>query len=116
MRHQSKKITLDRKTAARRSLLANLSESLILYEKVKTTRAKAKALQSLVERLISKAKTKTLANRRAVQRVLYTENAVKKLWEVVGPKYADRKGGYTRIVMLKNRQGDNAEEVIIELV
>lgn len=116
MRHQKNKVTLDRKTAARRSLLANLAESLVLYEKIKTTRAKAKAARSLVERLITKAKTPTLAARRELMKTLYTENAIKKLMEVIGPRYKDRNGGYTRIVLLKNRKGDGAEEVIVELV
>lgn len=116
MRHQKNKITLDRKTAGRRSLLANLAESLILYEKIKTTKAKAKALRSFVERLITKSKTQTLAARRELMKTLYTANAIKKLMENVGPRYKERPGGYTRIVMLKNRKGDGAEEVIIELV
>lgn len=116
MRHQKNKVTLDRKTAARRSLLANLAESLILYEKIKTTSAKAKALRPFVERLITKAKAQTLAARRELMKTLYTDNAVRKLMESVGPKYKEKAGGYTRIVALKNRKGDGAEEVIIELV
>jgi|SRR3989344_3110206 len=116
MRHQKNKVTLDRKTAARRSLLANLAESLVLYEKIRTTKAKAKALRPYVERLITKAKTQTLAARRDLMKVLYTQNAVKKMMEVLGPKYKTRPGGYTRMVMLKNRKGDGAEEVIVELV
>jgi large subunit ribosomal protein L17 len=116
MRHQKNKITLDRKTAARRSLLANLAESLVLYEKIKTTKAKAKAVRSYTERLITKAKSQDLTARRELMKVLYTENAIKKLMEVLAPKYKDRKGGYTRIVLFKNRKGDGAEEVIVELV
>ena len=116
MRHKKNKVTLDRKTAARRSLLANLAESLILYEKIKTTRAKAKAVRSLTERLITKAKAQTLTARRGLMKTLYTENAIKKMMEVIGPRYKDRHGGYTRIVLLKNRKGDGAEEVIVELV
>ncbi len=116
MRHQSKKVTLDRKTAGRRSLLANLAESLILYEKVQTTKAKAKAVQSVVEKLITKAKKNTLAARRDIIKVLYTENAVKKLMEQLGPKYAERKGGYTRVTVIKNRVGDGAEVAMIELI
>ena len=116
MRHQKNKVTLDRKTAARRSLLANLAESLILYEKIKTTKAKAKALRPYVERLITRAKMQTLAARRELMKTLYTQNAIKKLMENVGPRYKERSGGFTRIVMLKNRKGDGAEEVLIELV
>lgn len=116
MRHQKKKVTLDRKTAGRRSLLANLAESLILYEKIETTKAKAKAVQSVVEKLITKAKVNSLAVRRELMRVLYTHNAIKKLLEQLGPRYLNRKGGYTRITMLKNREGDGAEIVLIEFV
>jgi len=116
MRHLMKKITLGRKTAARRSLMANLAESVILYEKVRTTKAKAKAVQSVVEKLITKAKLNTLAARRDIMKTLYTENAVKKLMEQLGKKYADRKGGFTRVTVVKNRIGDGAEEAIIEFV
>ena len=116
MRHQMKKITLGRKTVARRSLMANLAESVILYEKVRTTKAKAKAVQSVVEKLITKAKLNTLAARRDIMKTLYTENAVKKLMEQLGKKYADRKGGFTRVTVVKNRVGDGAEEAIIEFV
>ena len=116
MRHQMKKITLGRKTAGRRSLMANLAESVILYEKVRTTKAKAKAVQSVVEKLITKAKLNTLAARRDIMKTLYTENAVKKLMEQLGKKYADRKGGFTRVTVVKNRVGDGAEEAIIEFV
>lgn len=117
MRHQKKKVTLDRKSPARRSLLANLAESLILYEKIKTTKAKGKALRSVVEKLITKAKKNTLAGRRDLAKFLYTKNAVKKMMEVVGPRYVDRKGGYTRLTAIAGtRLGDGGEEVIIELV
>lgn len=116
MRHLKKKVTLDRPTSQRRALLANLAESLILHEKIRTTKAKAKALRPVVEKLITKAKTNTLASRRELMRVLYTENAIKKMMEVIGPKYATRKGGYTRIISLNNRVGDGAEEAVIEFV
>ncbi|MBP6859900.1 MAG: 50S ribosomal protein L17 [Candidatus Magasanikbacteria bacterium] len=116
MRHKKNKITLDRKTAARRSLMANMAESLVLYEKIKTTKAKAKAVRSYVERLITKAKGQDLTARRDLMKSLYTENAIKKLLEDLAPRYKDRKGGYTRIILFKNRKGDGAEEVIVELV
>lgn len=116
MRHQKKKVTLDRDAAGRRSLLANLAESLILHEKIKTTKAKAKATRSLVERLITKAKKNDLAARRLLMRVLYTNNAIDKLMEVLGPRYLDRKGGYTRITLLGVRKGDAGEEAMVELV
>ncbi len=116
MRHQSKKITLDRKTAGRRSLLANLAESLILYGKIKTTKAKAKVTRSTVEKLVTIAKKNDLNARRKIAKTLYTKNSVKKLMEVYGPKYKDVKGGYTRIVLLKNRVGDGAEEAVVEFI
>ncbi len=116
MRHQKNKITLDRKSAPRKALLKNLAESLILYEKITTTKAKAKAARSLVERLITKSKPGTLTARRQVISKLFTENAVQKLMTELGPRYAKRPGGYTRITALKNRKGDGAEEVVLELV
>jgi large subunit ribosomal protein L17 len=116
MRHQKKKVTLDRKTGPRTALLKGLAESLILYEKINTTKAKAKAVRSVVEKLITRAKVNTLHNRRELERHLITGNTVKKLLEELGPRYAERKGGYTRTIVLKNRVGDGAEEVLIELV
>src|SRR3989344_3621279 len=113
MRHQKRKVTLDRKTASRRALLANLAESLVLYEKIRTTKAKGKAVRSMTERLITKAKKNTLAVRRDLGSVLYTKNAIRKLMEELGPRYKERAGGYTRITMVKNRIGDGAEEVLV---
>lgn len=117
MRHQKKKITLDRKTAGRRALLANLAESLVLYEKIVTTKAKAKALRSYIEKLVSVAKKNTLAGRRTIAKKLYTNNAVKKLMEVIGPRYAERRGGYIRIITVSGeRKGDAAEKAVIEFI
>lgn len=116
MRHRSKKITLDRKAGPRASLLKNLATQLILYEKIKTTEAKAKALRPFVERLISKGKKNTLASRRELLRVLPIENAAKKILEEIGPRYATRPGGYTRIIKLGVRAGDAARVARIELV
>lgn len=116
MRHKKNKITLDRNSAARRSLMANLAESLVLYEKIRTTKAKAKATRSVIEKLITKAKTQTLTGRREIAKVLYTKNAVRKMMDDIGPRYKDKKGGYTRLTLLKPRKGDGAEEAIIELV
>ena len=116
MRHQKKKVTLDRKTAPRRALLRNLAESLVLNEKLTTTKAKARAARSIVERLVTKAKTNSLTTRRTLMSTLYTKEAVDKLLTDLGPRYAERKGGYTRIVVLKNRVGDGAEEALVEFV
>ncbi|MDO8626002.1 MAG: 50S ribosomal protein L17 [Candidatus Magasanikbacteria bacterium] len=116
MRHQKKKITLDRKVGPRTALLRNLAESLILHEKIKTTKAKAKAAQSRVERLVTSAKNNTLAARRLLRADLHTDKAVKKLMEVLGPRYKDRKGGYTRLTMLGPRKGDGSQTAVIEFI
>lgn len=116
MRHQKNKVTLDRLSSARRSLLANLAESLIIYERITTTKAKAKAVERVVEKLITTSKKKNLASRRELQRYLYTENAVKKLVEQLSGRYAERKGGYTRVILMTPRKGDGAERAMIELV
>jgi large subunit ribosomal protein L17 len=116
MRHQKRKVTLSRKTGPRNALLTGLVESLILYEKINTTKGRARTVRSMTERLITKAKTNSVTARRNLIAELYTRNAVKKLVEVLGPRYIDRKGGYTRMVTVRNRVGDNAEEVLIELV
>lgn len=116
MRHRSKKVTLDRKAGPRKALMKNLATQLILYEKISTTEAKAKALRPYVERLITKGKKNTLAARRALLRVLPVENAVKKVLEELGPRYATRPGGYTRITKLGVRLGDAARIARIEFL
>ncbi len=116
MRHRSKGRILSRAASPRKHLLANLAQSIILYEKVKTTEAKAKEVRSTVERMITTAKKPTLAARRLLLKKLSTEEAVKKLLEVIGPRYATRPGGYTRITKLGQRKGDAAKVVLIELV
>ncbi len=116
MRHRKKGKVLDRAKAPREALLRNLAASVILYEKVKTTEAKAKAVKPMVERAITTGKKPSLAARRNLMRIFYTEHPVKKILEVLGPRYATRPGGYTRIVKLGTRQGDGAQVVQIELV
>jgi large subunit ribosomal protein L17 len=116
MRHRKKGKILDRKKAPREALLRNLAASIVLYEKVKTTQAKAKAVKPLVEKSITTSKAGTLAARRNLMKTFYTEEPVKKLLEVLGPRYKERPGGYTRIIKLGPRQGDGAEMVQIELV
>lgn len=116
MRHRKTAIKLSLDKDSRQALLKNLAENLILYEKIKTTEAKAKAVRSFVERLITRSKENTLSNRRYLIKNLYTERSVKKLLEVIGPRYKDRAGGYTRIIKLKRRSGDDAPIVQIELV
>jgi large subunit ribosomal protein L17 len=116
MRHRKKGKILDRKVGPRKALLRGLAVSLILYEKIKTTKAKAKTVKPIVERLITRGKTNTLAVRRYLLKYLYKESAVRKILEELGPRYKDRKGGYTRILNIGRRQGDSAEVVQIELV
>jgi large subunit ribosomal protein L17 len=116
MRHRKKKITLDRTAPARKALLSNLAESLVLYEKITTTKAKARAVRSLVEKLVTFSKQNTLTVRRSLLSKLHTKNAVNKLLEQLGPRYKDRAGGYTRVVLIKNRKGDGAEEAMVEFV
>jgi len=116
MRHLRKGKTLGREKAPRVALMRGLATNLVIYEKIKTTQAKAKALRPKVEKLITISKANTLASRRQLLRVLYTEGAVKKMLEVIGPRFKDRKGGYTRIVKLQARQQDGADMAIIELV
>ena len=116
MKHRKKKVTLDRKKAPRQALLKNLAASVILYEKIKTTRAKAKAVQPIVERAITVGKEANLTNRRKLMKVFYTEQPINKIFEVFGPKYKKRSGGYTRIIKIGPRHNDGAEMVQIELV
>jgi large subunit ribosomal protein L17 len=116
MRHRNKGRILGRTTAPRRALLKNLAQSIILYEKVRTTEAKAKEVRTTVERLITLGKKPSLAARRRLMMTLPTESAVKKVLEVLGPRYATRHGGYTRITKIGQRQGDAAKIVQIELV
>jgi len=117
MRHLKKKATLDRKSAARRSMVANLAQSLIILESVMTTKAKAKVLKSFVEKLITVAKKNTLSARRDLIRKVYTKNVVNKLMDVLGPRYAERKGGYSRLTLVSGtRAGDGAEKAVVELL
>jgi len=116
MRHRNKGKILDRKKAPREMMLRNLASSLLMYEKVKTTEAKAKTVRSLVERLITVSKKGDLAARRQLISTLPQPLAVKKAMEVLGERYKTRDGGYTRIVKLGARVGDGASVVQIELV
>ena len=116
MRHQKKGKILDRKKAPREAMLRNLASSVLIYEKVKTTEAKAKAVKPLVERMITIAKKGDLNSRRKLIQVLLQKMAIKKAMEVLGERYKTRAGGYTRIIRLDRRQGDGAQMVLLELV
>ena len=116
MRHGKKFNHLGRKTAHRRAMLANMACSLIEHKRINTTTAKAKALKQFVEPLITKSKDDTTHNRRIVMARLRQKDAVAELFRDVAEKVADRPGGYTRIIKLGNRLGDNADMAMIELV
>jgi large subunit ribosomal protein L17 len=121
MRHGDKINNLGRKKAHRVALLQNLASQLITHKRIVTTLAKAKALRAYVEPLITKTKKNADAlqishNHRLVFAELQDKTAVKELFTVIGPKVASRPGGYTRILKLGIRPGDNAEKAMIELV
>lgn len=116
MRHRVKGKKLDRKKEPREMMLKNLASSVIIYEKVKTTSAKAKVVKPLVEKAITIAKKGDLASRRMLITMLPQKMAVKKALEVLGKRYADKQSGYTRIVKLERRAGDGAEVSQIELI
>ena len=116
MRHGKKFNHLGRKTAHRRAMLANMACSLIEHKRINTTLAKAKAVRQFVEPLITKSKADTTHNRRVVFSYLRDKYAVTELFREVATKVADRPGGYLRIIKLGNRQGDNADMAMVELV
>jgi large subunit ribosomal protein L17 len=116
MRHGKKVNHLSRKTAHRSSMLANMACSLIEHKRINTTVAKAKALKVFVEPLITKSKSDTTHNRRIVFSRLRQKDAVTTLFRDVAVKVGDRPGGYTRIIKLGSRLGDNADMAMIELV
>ena len=121
MRHGNKNNNLSRTASHRRALLMNLGCQLITYKRITTTLAKAKALRTYIEPLITKtkktdSKEAIMHNHRIVFSYLNDKAAVKELFTVVGPKISGRPGGYTRIIKLGTRTGDNAELAMIELV
>ena len=116
MRHNKAINHLGRQAGHRKALLANMASSLILKKRITTTVAKAKALKSYVEPLITKSKDDTTHNRRIVFSYLKDKEAVTELFRTIAPKVADRPGGYTRVLHIGFRQGDAAEMALIELV
>jgi large subunit ribosomal protein L17 len=117
MRHGKKRGKLSRDAAHRKSLLANLSRQLIEHERIKTSQAKAKAVKPEVEQLITLAKRGDLhARRQALSALGQDKFTVHKLFEEVAPRYAERPGGYTRIIKLGPRRSDSTEMVYLELV
>jgi large subunit ribosomal protein L17 len=115
MRKRKKGRKLSRKRDKRRALLKSLARELFLKGKIKTTEAKAKELRSFAEKFVERAKEKDLSNLRYLRR-FFGKDVIKKLFEEIGPRYKERKGGYTRIIKLGPRKSDGAEMAIIELV
>lgn len=116
MRHGKKFNHLGRTASHRAALLSNMASSLILHKRIQTTVAKAKELRKYVEPLITKSKTDDTNSRRVVFSYLQSKEAVKELFGTISEKVASRPGGYTRIIKLGNRLGDNADICLIELV
>ena len=116
MRHGKKVNHLGRKTAHRSAMLANMASSLIEHKRINTTVSKAKALKQFVEPLVTKSKADTTHNRRLAFSKLRDKEVVTELFREIAPKVGERPGGYTRIIKLGNRLGDNADMAMIELV
>tara|TARA_Y100001958_G_C20852822_1_gene294517 strand:+ start:122 stop:559 length:438 start_codon:yes stop_codon:yes gene_type:complete len=116
MKHNIKNKKLNRNSSHRKALLMNLSNALIKHEQITTTLPKAKALRPFVEKLLTMGKKADLLSRRKIISVIQDKSLSKKIIEVLAPRYKERKGGYTRIIKLGNRFGDNAPTAVIEFV
>ena len=116
MRHRKKGRHLNRTAEHRRAMLRNMATSLFKHGRIETTLAKAKELRQFAEPLITRAKRGDLHSRRLVARKIKDGEALSKLFDEIGPRYAERPGGYTRVVKLGHRAGDAADVAIIELV
>lgn len=116
MRHQKKNKILGRNAAQLRGLTKNLLRSFFIYERIKTTEAKAKFIKPEIERMITAGKKNTLAVRRAIIAKTGDREVAKKILTVIGPRYATRPGGYTRIIKIGQRKGDGARQVYLTLV
>lgn len=116
MRHRIAGRKLGRRSGPRKALLSGLAAQVFRHERVTTTEAKAREVQALVEKAITKGRAGTLHGRRTVLALVPDKDAVAKLFDEIGPRYADRQGGYTRITKLSPRQGDSAPMAALELV
>jgi large subunit ribosomal protein L17 len=116
MKHRRGFNALERRSAHRKALTRNMVTSLLNYERITTTKAKAMEIRRSAEKLITRAKEDTVHNRRIVSSRLFDEAIVAKLFTDIAPRMKDRMGGYTRVIKLGERQGDAAEVVILELV
>ncbi len=116
MKHNITQKKLNRTTSHRKALLMNLSNALIKHEQITTTLPKAKELRPFVEKIITLGKNGDLKSRRKAISILQDEKNIKKIFDIIADRYKERSGGYTRIVKIGNRFGDNAPTAIIELV
>ena len=116
MKHNINHKKLNRTSSHRKALLMNLSNALIKHEQIQTTLAKAKALKPYVEKIITLGKKGDLQSRKKASSILKDAKNTKKIFDIYADRYKDRSGGYTRIVKINNRFGDNASTAIIELV
>ena len=116
MKHRVAGRKLGRTTEHRVALLRNMSTELFRHERIKTTLAKARELRPFAEKLVTMSKKETLHARRQIARDIHDNTVVRKMFDTLAPRYAERPGGYTRIIKLGPRRGDNAEMALIELV
>ena len=116
MRHRKQGKSLGRKPAHRKAMLGNLVTSLIEHERVQTTHTKAKEAQRVIEPLVTRAKTDSVHSRRIAAKVLKDPRAVQKLFGDIGPRFADRPGGYTRVLDIRTRKGDGATVSLLEFI
>ena len=116
MKHRIGFNALSRKSSQRKALMRSMVTSLLKYERIETTKAKALEVRKMAEKLITRGKVDSVHNRRVAARYIYDEAVVNKLFKEIGPLFAERNGGYTRILKTGNRLGDAAEMVILELV
>jgi large subunit ribosomal protein L17 len=116
MRHNKSGRRLGRNSSHRSAMMRNMTISLLSHEKIQTTDARAKELRKIVERMITLGKRGDLHARRQAYQALNDKKAVAKLFDMIGPRFKDRPGGYTRIIKLSPRLGDNAQQSLIELV
>ena len=116
MKHNIKHRKLNRTSSHRKALLMNMSNALIKHEQITTTLPKAKELRPFVEKVVTLGKRGDLSSRRKAMSILQDEKMTKKIFDIIANRYSERSGGYTRIIKLGNRYGDNAPTAVIEFV
>ena len=115
MRHKIAGKTLNRKTSHRKATVRDIAKAALIHDRIKTTKVKAKEARKLVDKLITLGKKGTLAEKRRAFAILCDHKLVSNLFNETSPRFKDRQGGYTRIIKIGNRRGDNAEVVLLEL-